>query len=66
MNTFIADNAEFQEFIRTAAEPQEKADAVRRKRWKGREPEAKRQTLLLSGMDCLRGQQDLFEVDGQD
>ena len=29
-------------------------------------PEPKhRQRVLLSGMDCLAGQQDLFETDGQ-
>lgn len=28
--------------------------------WKGEEPERTRQTLLLAGMECLPGQQDLF------
>jgi hypothetical protein len=33
------------------------------KPWRGSEPEHTRQTLLLSGLDCLPGQQDLFAVD---
>jgi hypothetical protein len=33
------------------------------KPWRGREPENTRQTLLLSGLDCLPGQQDLFATD---
>jgi hypothetical protein len=33
--------------------------------WRGRQPENIRQTVLLCGMDCLPGQQDLFETDGQ-
>ena len=32
--------------------------------WRGGEPENTRQTVLLSGMDCQPGQQDLFETDG--
>ena len=36
-----------------------------RKPWRGEEPENTRQTLLLSGLDCLPGQQDLFVTDGQ-
>jgi len=28
--------------------------------------DVERQTVLFSGMDCLPGQQDLFEVDGQE
>ena len=33
------------------------------KPWCGREPENTRQTLLLSGLDRLPGQRDLFEPD---
>ena len=35
------------------------------KPWRGVEPENTRQTLLLAGMDCLAGQHDLFETDGE-
>jgi hypothetical protein len=35
------------------------------KPWRGREPENTRQTLLLSGLDCLPGQQDLFPTDAE-
>ena len=35
------------------------------KPWRGREPENTRQTMLLSGMGCLPGQQDLFQTDGE-
>ena len=34
------------------------------KPWRGSEPENTRQTLLLSGLDCLPGQRDLFATDG--
>jgi hypothetical protein len=37
---------------------------VTKKPWRGRESETVRQTVLLSGMDCCRGQQNLFETDG--
>ena len=30
--------------------------------WRGQEPENTRQTVLLTGMDCRPGQQDLFET----
>ena len=33
--------------------------------WRGSVPENTRQTLLIAGMDCLAGQQDLFETDGE-
>jgi len=33
------------------------------KPWRGSDPENTRQTLLLSGLDCLPGQQDLFATD---
>jgi hypothetical protein len=33
------------------------------KPWRGGKPENTRQTLLLSGLDCLPGQQDLFATD---
>jgi hypothetical protein len=36
-----------------------------KKPWRGNEPENTRQALLLSGMDCLPGQQDLFAIDSQ-
>ena len=32
--------------------------------WRGGEPENARQTVLLTGMDCQPGQQNLFETDG--
>jgi hypothetical protein len=32
--------------------------------WRGPKPENTRQTVLLSGLDCLPGQLDLFEPDG--
>jgi hypothetical protein len=36
-----------------------------RKSWRGSAPENTRQTLLIAGMECLPGQQDLFETDGE-
>jgi len=36
-----------------------------KKPWRGSVPEHTRQTLLIAGMDCLTGQQDLFETDGE-
>jgi hypothetical protein len=36
-----------------------------KKPWRGKEPEDTRQALLLAGLDCLPGQQDLFATDGQ-
>jgi len=33
--------------------------------WRASLPENTRQTLLIAGMDCLTGQQDLFETDGE-
>ena len=33
--------------------------------WRGPKPENTRQTMLLSGLDCLPGQGDLFETDGE-
>jgi hypothetical protein len=32
----------------------------------GPQPENTRQRVLVSGMDCLPGQQNLFETDGED
>jgi hypothetical protein len=37
----------------------------KRKPWRGGEPENTRQSLLVAGMDCQPGQQDLFETDGE-
>jgi hypothetical protein len=37
--------------------------APKPKPWQGEESENTRQTKLLSGLDCLPGQQDLFETD---
>ena len=34
------------------------------KPWRAGETENTRQTVLLCGMDCQPGQQDLFETDG--
>ena len=39
--------------------------APRLPEWRGRQPENIRQTVLLCGMDCLPGQQDLFETDSE-
>jgi hypothetical protein len=33
---------------------------------RGPQPENTRQRVLYSGMDCLPGQQNLFETDGED
>ena len=33
--------------------------------WRGGEPENTRQTMLLCGVDCRPGQQNLFETDGE-
>jgi hypothetical protein len=33
--------------------------------WRGIATERTRQAVLLSGMDCLAGQQDLFKADGE-
>jgi hypothetical protein len=38
--------------------------APKPKPWQGGESENTRQTVLLSGLDCLPGQQDLFAADG--
>jgi hypothetical protein len=38
--------------------------APKPKPWRGSEPENTRQTLLIAGIGCLAGQQDLFETDG--
>ena len=35
------------------------------KPWRGDEPENTRQTVLIAGIGCLAGQQDLFETDGE-
>ena len=45
------------EFVLSNAPPKPKP-------WRGGEPENTRQTVLFTGMDCLAGQQDLFETDG--
>ncbi len=39
--------------------------APRLPEWHGSQPENTRQRVLFSGMDCLPGQQDLFETDGK-
>lgn len=36
-----------------------------KKPWRGSVPQNTRQTLLITGMDCLPGQRDLFETDGE-
>jgi hypothetical protein len=33
--------------------------------WRGRKPENTRHTMLLSGLDCLPGQGDLFATNGE-
>jgi len=45
------------EFVLSNAAPKPKP-------WRGGESENTRQTLLLSGMECLPGQQDLFGANG--
>ena len=39
--------------------------APKPKPWRGGEPENTRQTMLLCGVDCRPGQQNLFETDGE-
>jgi hypothetical protein len=46
------------EFVLSNAPPMPKP-------WRGGEPENTRQTALVAGMDCVAGQQDLFETDGE-
>jgi hypothetical protein len=41
-------------------------DAPPPKPWREAEPDNTRQKLLLSGMECLAGQQDLFAADSDD
>ncbi len=45
------------EFVLNNAPPKPKP-------WRGGEPENTRQTVLVAGMDCVAGQQDLFATDG--
>jgi hypothetical protein len=52
-----AEESDGGEFVLSNPAPQPKP-------WQGGEPENTRQTVLLSGLDCLPGQQDLFETDG--
>ena len=33
--------------------------------WRGEPPQQRRQTVLLTGMECQPGQLDLFETDGE-
>jgi hypothetical protein len=40
-------------------------DTPKPKPWRGQEPHNTRQTTLLSGLDCCRGQRDLFDADGE-
>ncbi|MFZ1933080.1 MAG: hypothetical protein WCB27_16865 [Thermoguttaceae bacterium] len=35
------------------------------KPWSGEPAEQRRQTVLLSGIDCQSGQMDLFQTDGE-
>ena len=46
------------EFVLSNAPPMPKP-------WRGGAPENTRQTVLVAGMDCVAGQQDLFEADGE-
>ena len=39
--------------------------APKPKPWRGTAPESTRQTVLLCGMECQPGQQDLFQTDGE-
>jgi hypothetical protein len=39
--------------------------AVKPAPWRGRDSENTRQAVLLCGMDCQPGQQDLFRTDGE-
>ena len=45
------------EFVLSNAPPKPKP-------WREGEPDNTRQTVFFTGMDCLAGQQDLFETDG--
>ncbi len=38
-------------------------DAPKPRPWRGGESENTRQAVLVAGMDCVAGQQDLFETD---
>lgn len=51
----IVDHDAFARFVRDAKEAKRKARAVRRCR----------QKVLLAGMNCVPGQQDLFPTDGE-
>jgi len=52
------DEGDSAEFVLSNAPPKPKP-------WRGGEPENTRQTVLLGGMDCQPGQQDLFQTDGE-
>ncbi len=53
-----AEKSDGEEFALTNPAPKPKP-------WRGDEPDNTRQTKLLSGLDCLPGQQDLFAADGE-
>ncbi len=53
-----AEKSDGEEFVLSNPAPKPKP-------WQGGEPENTRQAVLLSGLDCLPGQQDLFAADGE-
>ena len=46
-------------------EERRKAEECKRKRWQPEDLDPCRQTVLFAGTDCLPGQLDLFETDGE-
>jgi hypothetical protein len=56
MHIDMVDWEELRTALRSSGRPATRRDAA---------PTVERQTVLFSGMDCLSGQQDLFETDGE-
>ena len=61
---FIVNQDDFDTFVREAAECDRKAADLRAYKKKLIRDEKKRQRMMLTGMDCLPGQLDLFTTDG--
>ena len=61
-----ADTAPDMDVIRHEADQRDRREALRRT-WQVllEDQPPRKQTKLFSGMDCLRGQQDLFRTDGE-
>ena len=53
----LSEEGDSGEFVLSNAPPKPKP-------WRGGEPENTRQAVLVAGMDCVAGQHDLFETDG--